>query len=236
MARLDRLYAIAEELRRNAGHPVSAARLAERFEVSRRTIERDLDALRRAGVPLYAEPGRRGGAVLEPGGGGRVVFSLTAEEVTALLLAATAVRDLPFGDAGREAIERLLAALPSATRVEVERLRHRIRAVPAQPAPVRPAVRRAVQDAVRGAVAVNLRYVDRNGAMTSRTVEAHGFYSSADGWYLVGWCLLRDAGRIFRLDRIRSARITTRPIAARALDDVLGWVPQPVVPAGGSVN
>lgn len=230
MARLDRLYAIAEELRRNAGRPVSAARLAERFEVSRRTIERDLDALRRAGLPLYAESGRRGGAVLDPGGGGRAVLSLAADEVTALLLAATAVGDIPFGGAGRQAIQRLLDALPSPTRVEVEGLRHRIRAVPGRPAAVRPAVRRAVEDAVRREVAVNLRYVDRNGALTVRTVEAHGFYGSHDGWYLVGWCLLRDGGRIFRLDRIRSARLTTRPVARRDLDDVLGWVPQPVRP------
>jgi predicted DNA-binding transcriptional regulator YafY len=49
--------------------------------------------------------------------------------------------------------------------------------------------------------------------------------SIRNGWYLVGWCHLRQAGRIFRLDRITSARLTRRPVAERDLDETLGWVP-----------
>ncbi|MGE0732281.1 MAG: helix-turn-helix transcriptional regulator [Acidimicrobiia bacterium] len=232
MARLDRLYAIQEELRRSAGVPVSAAALAERFEVSRRTIERDLDTLRRAGVPLYTEAGRRGGAVLHQRTDARLLFSLDAEEVTALLLAASAVGSLPFGAAGQQAMARLLEALPTPTRLEVERLRGRIRAVPADGPAVRAPVRRALQDAVRQRRVVNLRYVDRNGQATARAVEAHGFYGSGDGWYLIGWCRLRDAGRIFRLDRVRSARLTAEVAPDRDVDEVLGWVPQAVAAPG----
>ncbi|MEM9656617.1 MAG: HTH domain-containing protein, partial [Actinomycetota bacterium] len=63
MQRLERLFAINDTLRRAAPHRVSAAKLAEEFDVSRRTIERDLASLRAAGVPLYAERGRTGGQV-----------------------------------------------------------------------------------------------------------------------------------------------------------------------------
>jgi predicted DNA-binding transcriptional regulator YafY len=61
MNRTDRLDALVEELRAVSPRPRSASWLAGRFEVSRRTILRDLDALSQAGVPVWAEPGRSGG-------------------------------------------------------------------------------------------------------------------------------------------------------------------------------
>ena len=65
MNRLDRLYALVEELRAAGSRGRSARRLAERFEVSVRTIERDILALQEAGVPISAQLGRRGGYVLD---------------------------------------------------------------------------------------------------------------------------------------------------------------------------
>ena len=61
MNRTDRLYALAEELRAVAPRPRSARRLAQHFEVSTRTIERDLAALQQAGVPIWATSGPGGG-------------------------------------------------------------------------------------------------------------------------------------------------------------------------------
>src|SRR5947209_15288462 len=65
MNRTDRLYALVEELRAVAPRPRSARWLADRFEVSSRTVERDIGALQQAGVPIYAEPGRTGGYTLD---------------------------------------------------------------------------------------------------------------------------------------------------------------------------
>src|SRR5256885_15081562 len=65
MNRTDRLYALVEELRAVAPRPRSARWLAARFEVSSRTVERDIGALQQAGVPIYAEPGRTGGYLLD---------------------------------------------------------------------------------------------------------------------------------------------------------------------------
>jgi predicted DNA-binding transcriptional regulator YafY len=65
MNRTDRLYALVEELRAAAPRPQSARQLAGRYEVSTRTIERDILALQESGVPIYAESGRRGGYVID---------------------------------------------------------------------------------------------------------------------------------------------------------------------------
>src|ERR1700682_4260719 len=61
MNRTDRLYALVEELRSRAPRMMRASELAARFEVTTRTIERDLLALQEAGVPIWAQPGPGGG-------------------------------------------------------------------------------------------------------------------------------------------------------------------------------
>ncbi len=231
MNRLERLYAINEHLRRHRGRAISAARLAAEFEVSRRTIERDLDALRRAGVPLYAERGRRGGqhTLERPGSAGNVVLTLSPSEVTALLVAlASAGHDMPFADAGATATQRLLDGLPTATRLEVEELRARVRTIDGERPPAAARVRRTIEEAVRRSAVVNLVYVDQDGARTTRAVEAVGLYDGGNGWYLIAWCRLRRDGRIFRFDRIRSARLTKETVPRRDVDDTLGWVPHAV--------
>lgn len=227
MNRLERLYAIHEELRRRAPVPVSAARLAEEFGVTTRTIERDLVALRGAGVPVDGEVGRTGGYSLAPVRGA-TVFSLGPEEVVALLLAARAAEGMPFTAAATVATQRLLDALPAPTRVMVEELRDRMRASKSHTPAARPRVQRTVEAAVRDHRVLRIAYTDAQQVVTQRAVEAHGFYGEVDGWYLVGWCRLRDAGRLFRLDRISRATLTTETAPERDLDDVIGWVPRPI--------
>ncbi len=226
MNRLERLHAITEMLRRSAPRPLSSAVLAERFDVSQRTIERDLAALREAGVPLYAELGRSGGQVTLDQQGASVL-TLSAAEVSALLVAlAAAGPQLPFGDAGASAANRLLDSLGPITRVGVEELRSRVR-VRQRPTTARRA-RRTVEEGVRRGVVVNLDYVDAHGVATTRSVDPVGFFDSAEGWALIAWCHLRADGRLFRLDRIRSARLTTRPAVRHDVDETLGWVPDEV--------
>ncbi len=227
MNRLERLYAVAEELRRRSPQPTSAAMLAERFGVTRRTMERDLAALRDAGVPLYASPGRTGGyGVINSGG--RAVFSLSAEEVTALVLAVAATEGAPFSDAGRAASQRLRDALPDASRVAVDQLVGRVRTIEAERPRAGRRVQRTLEEAVRQGRVVNIDYVDSEGAQTKRAVEAVGFYCGDDGWYLIGWCRLRDDRRLFRLDRVQRATLTRELIGDRNVDTTLGWVPGPV--------
>ena len=231
MNRLERLYAINEHIRRHRDRPVSAARLARQFEVTRRTIERDLAALRASGVPLYADHGRNGGQHTLDRSGTVVVILSTPEVVSLVIALASAGDGMPFSDAGSAAVKRLLDGLGEQTRFEVDALRRKMRTA-ADTSPVRARVntrvRRTVEEAVRRGVVVNLAYTDANGAATRRPVDALGFYRGGDGWFLIGWCHLRESGRIFRLDRIESARLTRQPVAERDVGDALGWVPHPV--------
>ncbi|MGH1490964.1 MAG: helix-turn-helix transcriptional regulator [Acidimicrobiales bacterium] len=225
MNRLERLYALNEEIRRRSPEPVSASVLAETFGVSRRTIERDLVSLRSAGVPLYAEAGRKGGQ-RSADRSGHVVLTLSTAEISALLIAlAAAGEGMPFVDAGVTATKRLLDGLPDTQRVAVDDLRHRIRTAVEEHGAGSSRVRRTLEEAVRRSVVVNLDYVDRNDKRTTRAVDAVGFYKGSDGWHLIGWCHLRDAGRIFLLSRVQSARITRVRSQDRSVTDTLGWVP-----------
>jgi len=227
MNRLERLYAISDHLRRHAPAPLSAQSLASRFDVSRRTIERDLAALKEVGLALSASRGVHGGVRLETFG--RVLLVLTPAEVTALLLAATIASDMPYAQAAKTATGKLAEALPPATRVQVEGLCKRIQVVPASMPSGVPRVRSVLEDALRVSRVVRIGYTDRNGQRTERDVEPVGFYGDAGGWALVGWCRLRQGGRLFLLRRIRHAELTAETAAPRDYAETLGYIPDPGV-------
>jgi predicted DNA-binding transcriptional regulator YafY len=119
--RTDRLYALVEELRAVAPRPRSARWLAERFEVSVRTVERDLDALRQSGVPIWAEPGRTGGYALDRN---RTLppLALTPAEALAITVAVRTAQGSPFGGDARSAAQKVRATLPADVRRVEERL------------------------------------------------------------------------------------------------------------------
>jgi predicted DNA-binding transcriptional regulator YafY len=119
MNRTDRLTGILLALQ---GGRRTAAQLAARFEVSRRTILRDVDALSQIGVPIVALPGVGGGLALPDGYWVRPV-NFTAAEATALLLAARMLAehpDAPLAEASAGAAEKLRAALRSDTLAAAE--------------------------------------------------------------------------------------------------------------------
>ncbi|WP_276353398.1 helix-turn-helix transcriptional regulator [Cohnella caldifontis] len=106
---------------------VTARGLAELLEVSERTILRDLEALAAAGIPVYAERGYQGGWSLPEGYRSRLT-GLTSEEISALLMLGSsgAVRDLGLSGSAREALRKLMSALPAAVRHNAEIARQRI--------------------------------------------------------------------------------------------------------------
>src|SRR6478736_5374759 len=128
MNRTDRLYALVEELRSRAPRTMRAAELARRFEVTTRTIERDLLALQEAGVPIWAQPGPGGGyslnveATLPP-------LNLTPAEAAAIATALAATRAMPFADAGRSALQKLTSVMASAPKDTASKLVSHLRVV-----------------------------------------------------------------------------------------------------------
>jgi len=180
----------------------SARRLAGRFEVSPRTIERDILALQQAGVPIWATPGPGGGYTIDPGHT-LPPLNFTASEAAAIALALARSGPMPFDGAARTALHKLAAAMSATGRTSAADLLARIhllhakRELPAAP------VLRAVEQAVLERRVLCLDYRDKHGHPTvARRVEPLGFVGAERDWYLVGWCRLRGGVRVFRLDRI----------------------------------
>lgn len=209
MNRTDRLYAIVEELRAVAPRPRTAQQLAERFEVSVRTIERDINALLQGGVPLYATPGPGGGYAIDKAHTLPPV-NFTPEEATALAVALARPGEAPLADALRSAVRKVIGVLPEREAEAARRLAGRIHLFP-HASDARQAAARVIEEAVLRLLVVELDYEDAEGIPTTRAVEPLALVGSGTAWYLVGFCRLRQDQRVFRLDRIGAARLTDEP-------------------------
>lgn len=210
MNRTDRLYAIVEALRGASPSPRSTTWLATRFEVSSRTIERDLLALQEAGVPIYAEMGRTGGYVLDAA---RSLPAVNFTPAEAAAIAAALLRDhaTPLPGAGRSALVKMLGAMAPADAEAARDLGGRlVRFHP--PAPTAASPPRVLEQAIVERRVVRLSYRDKGGTPTVRVVEPRAVVAVEQHWYLSAWCRMRDDVRAFRLDRIEGA-ILTREIA-----------------------
>ncbi|MGW0754705.1 helix-turn-helix transcriptional regulator [Streptomyces sp. NPDC002587] len=223
MNRTDRLYALVEELRAASPSPRSARWLARRFDVSSRTIERDLSALQQSGVPIYAEPGRSGGYVLDKNHT-LPPLTITPAEATALAVGLHALSGTPFAGDARSALHKILAIMPPRERQATRELADRVRLAASQRQPT--GVPRTLREALSTRQVLRLRYADAQGAGTDRLVEPMGFLGG-DHWYLIGWCRLRAAVRGFRLDRIQQANALAETVPPRRVDlsavDTPGW-------------
>lgn len=200
MNRTDRLMGILLELQ--ARGDLRAEDLAATFEVSVRTIYRDVEALSETGVPVVATPGKgyrlMDGYFLPP-------VSFTADEAALLLLGGELVQsrvDPELRKAAEEALRKLASVLPAERRAHVDRRRQGlVFGVLAPPADDERLVlaRRALEE---GRVVRLLYHAYRREAPEPRDVEPIRLVHLRDSWYLAGYCRLRQGARIFRLDRI----------------------------------
>ncbi|MEO1252582.1 MAG: YafY family protein [Pseudomonadota bacterium] len=198
MRRADRLFQIVQHLR--GGRLLTAAALAERLEVSERTIYRDIVDLQSTGVPIDGEAGvgyvMRGGFDLPP-------LMFTRDEIVALVAGARMVR--AWGGAGmaraaEEALIKIEAVLPEAERARVadtkifappmgitERLRARLDFIDA---------------AIDARETLSMHYRNEEGAQSQRCIQPLGLWFWGKVWTLIAWCELRDDFRMFRIDRM----------------------------------
>jgi predicted DNA-binding transcriptional regulator YafY len=204
--RTDRLYALVEELRAVAPRPRTARQLADRFEVSVRTIERDLNALMEAGVPLFATPGPGGGHAIDSAHTLPPV-NFTSDEAAALAIALARPGRSPLAEALRSALQKVLAAMPATEAEAAERLAGRVHLM-AHDSDDRPRAARTIEEAVVAARVVEIEYKDSDGAVTHRAVEPVALVGASDAWYLLAHCRLRNDVRFFRVDRVAAAQLT----------------------------
>ncbi|MGX5715181.1 helix-turn-helix transcriptional regulator [Arthrobacter sp. MAHUQ-56] len=217
MKRAERLHALSEMLRRSGTRGVSAERLAGAFEVSVRTIKRDLDALENSGAPVWSRPGPGGGYGLAAGGSLPPV-TLSPAQAVALLAAVSAAPDAPYADQAAAAIHKILDVLDPATRARADELAHRVW-VKALPASSR-AIKSALDEAMADQRVVRIRYTSKDGTSTDRDVEPVLFAATNGQWYLVGWCRLRNAMRWFAVPRIERAGVTATACSGHTIEEV----------------
>jgi predicted DNA-binding transcriptional regulator YafY len=210
--RTERLLALL----RARGDGVTVPELAQELGVSERTVFRDIATLRERGVEVEGEPGR-GGGVRAAARGPLPPIRLALDEGVSLWLAlglAQATAGLPFARGARAAMDKVLAALPPDRRRSLKRLCERV--VVAGPASERvaqsagdvsPSVLDATERAFFGRSGLAFAYVDRAGQRTQRRVEPHGLLVQHPVWYVVAWDLDKEAGRLFRMDRISRPRV-----------------------------
>ncbi|HEY7295621.1 MAG TPA: YafY family protein [Dehalococcoidia bacterium] len=212
--RADRLLSIL--LLMQGQRRLTARTLAQRLEVSERTIHRDMEALSAAGVPVYAERGRGGGWAL-PEQYRVEVPGLSEAEVQALFLRTPAalLADLGLQGASESALVKLLVALPALRRHDAEYARQRIFVDTAgwrrgeEPVPLLP----ALQEAVWQDRQLDLLYERGDGVSVRRTVDPLGLVAKGRVWYLVA--AVGGEPRTYRVSRVRDAtplaEAATRP-------------------------
>lgn len=218
MNRTDRLYALREELRRAGSAGRTAERLALRFEVSVRTVKRDISALQQGGFPVWARPGPGGGyavdatATLPP-------VNFTDAEVSGLAAAVAAHRGQPFDSHARAALVKILSVMDSAARERSSDLGSRIWTDHADTSGDTQ-TRRAIEQALHEQRVLSMHYRNEGGHETVRRVDPVFLANTQGCWYLVAHCRTRDAIRWFRIDRITSAHPTAEPARDIAVDSV----------------
>ena len=218
MRRADRLFQIVQYLR--GGRLVTAAGLAERLEVSERTIYRDIADLQSTGVPIDGEAGvgyiMREGFDLPP-----LMFS--RDEIVALVAGARLIRAWGGADMARaaeEALVKIEAVLPEAERARAAQIE--IHAIAEEMTPEVRARIDAIEKAVERRDRLAMSYLDAERRPTERTVRPLGLWFWGKVWTLVAWCELRNDFRMFRLDRIarmQAAGSRFRPERGKTLTD-----------------
>lgn len=203
---------------------VTAGELADRFDVDRRTVRRDVARLQAEGVPVVAVRGPHGGYRLQPG---KTVppLLLSDHEALAVVLGLMVVDQLAVTERTDSA-----AALDKVRRVLPDHVRQRAEALGAAvgfTASGRAGGERAspetlltLAEAIQRGRAVRLRYVDRDGARTDRDVQPSGIVVHGGRWYLAAHDDLPDEPRTFRLDRIQAVLLLGRSSSVTVPDPV----------------
>lgn len=204
-------------LRRSGARGISAERLATEFEVSVRTVKRDLDALENSGAPIWSRPGPGGGYGLASGASLPPV-SLSPAQAVALMAAVSAAPDAPYADLAAAGIQKIIDVLDPRTRARAEALAHRVW-VSTPPASSR-TIRSALEEAMAEQRVIRMRYTSGNGTTTTRNVEPVLFASTNGQWYLIGWCQMRDAMRWFTVSRIERATVTKAACSGHTIHEV----------------
>lgn len=203
--RLSRLTAILTQLQTK--RLITATSLADKFNVSVRTIYRDIRALEQAGVPILTEDGKgytlMNGYKIPP-----VMFS--ESQANALILAEQLVlknKDTSFIKDYTEAIDKIKAVLRPHEKDKANLLADRTRFEQNINRERNTNIISQLQQALTNFNLIKIDYTNEKDKTTCRTVEPFALISTKENWLLIAWCRLRKEFRFFRLDRIKRLHV-----------------------------
>lgn len=206
-SRLSRLIAILTQLQ--SKRLLTSSEFAKKFEVSVRTIYRDIQTLQQAGVPIITEEGKgyslMDGYRLPP-----IMF--TESEANAFITAEKLVlvnRDESFVKNYAAGVVKIKSVLRNITKDRAALLTERVAFEQNSNNDFNSNLLSSIQLALTSFTVIRIDYNSGNNEITERNVEPFAVINKVgESWYLIGWCRLRKDFRLFRLDRISKLGIT----------------------------
>ncbi|WP_222981789.1 helix-turn-helix transcriptional regulator [Flagellimonas meishanensis] len=199
--RLSRLTAILTQLQ--SSRIVTAKTLAEKHNVSIRTIYRDIRTLEKSGVPVVTEEGK-GYSMMEGYQLPPVMF--TEDEANALITAEQLVlknKDASFVQYYADAILKIKALLKGSQKDKANLLKDRIYFTDNYLHQRTSNYLMRIQSALTNFQVLNIEYRSLENKLTNRNIEPFALYSTEEKWLLIAYCRLRKAFRVFRIDLIQ---------------------------------
>jgi predicted DNA-binding transcriptional regulator YafY len=209
--------------------------LADRLEVSARTIRRDIERLRHLGYPVDSLTGPAGGYRLRAGSAMPPLL-LDHEEAIAIavgLRTAAGASVIGIEETAVRALVKLEQVLPAHLRRRVSALGSATSTLPVAGPTINPQHLTVIAGACRDSERLRFAYRSRDGAGSRREVEPHSLVNHGRRWYLVAWDRRRDDWRTFRVDRVARPTSTGVRFTPRALPakDAAAYVEQSIAGA-----
>ncbi len=212
--RIDRMLSIVVILLNR--RKITARELAERFEVSLRTVYRDVDAINDAGIPIVSSQGTGGGfSIMENYKLNHQL--LTLEDTRTILTALKGVNSTIRGQGMAQAMEKIRSLVPGDKKEELD-LKMEQLVIDYLPWGYNDEMQDRIQQlnkAIVNSHLVSINYINLKGEEKRRTVEPMTLMFKGYNWYLFGYCQLQKDGRLFRLSRIKELTLSDRTFLRR---------------------
>jgi predicted DNA-binding transcriptional regulator YafY len=195
---------------------IGAQELADMFEVSPRTIYRDMDAINMAGIPVRSTSGVGGGFEIMQGYKvDKKVFSV--DDLSALLMGLSSLSSLIRGNELVHALAKVKSFIPADRAKEIELKVNQI-CIDLSPwmsnGNIQPYLE-MIQSALQENRLLTFEYIAHHGNETARTVEPYQLVLKGNHWYLQGYCCKRKDFRLFRLSRMSNLQMKKDIFAPR---------------------
>ena len=195
---------------------IGAYELAEQFEVSPRTIYRDIDAINLAGIPVRSTPGVNGGFEIMPQYKiDRTVFSTA--DLSAILMGLSSLSGMMRGDELVGALAKVRSFIPAGQAKDIELKANQV-LIDLSPwtgnRSMQPNLER-IQTAMQENRLLSFEYLNHDGTKTARTAEPYRLVLKNSQWYWQGYCYAKNDFRLFKLSRMSNLQLLAETFVPR---------------------